>query len=454
MSTPAATEGGILAATEGGISVPFHGMAPGFDLAQAIAEADRCLLCHDPPCSKGCPAETDPGTFLRQLRLRNVTGAIRTIKTNNILGGACGVLCPTPRLCEKACSASGISRPVEIGKVQRALVEHGWKINFRPLARPAVSRGKVAVVGSGPAGLSCAAELARDGFAVTVFEERPLPGGVIRYGVPAYRFDTAFLANELADLEFLGVTFVCGSRIDGAAGAKKLLEDGFKAVFLAPGLWGAERLPGGEAVKGVLTSVEFLAALREERLEEMGRLVAGRSVVVIGGGSVAMDCVESAVKLGAKDAYLVYRRSFAQMPAEEDERLAALRLGVHFLVLQQPVGYAADAAGNLAGVRLVRTRLGEPDESGRRRPQEVKGSDWTLEAQVAVEAIGNRPDGADWSALVKTDRQGLVVTDATTARTSSSRVYAGGDISRGPALVVDAVQDGKVAARSIRAALA
>ncbi len=133
---PAATAGGISAATAGGIPVPFQQMAQGFDLAQAIAEADRCLLCHDAPCSKGCPAETDPGTFLRKLRLRNVTGAIRTIKTNNILGGACGVLCPTPRLCEKACSAAGLNRPVEIGKIQRALVEHGWKIGFRPFPSP------------------------------------------------------------------------------------------------------------------------------------------------------------------------------------------------------------------------------------------------------------------------------------------------------------------------------
>jgi len=176
-------------------------------------------------------------------------------------------------------------------------------------------------------------------------------------------------------------------------------------------------------------------------------------VAVIGGGSVAMDCVESAVKLGARDAYLLYRRSFAQMPAEEDERLAALRLGVHFLLLNQPVQYAADGQGRLTGVKLVRNRLGEPDASGRRAPLEIKGSEWTLEAQAAVEAIGNRPDTVDWSGAVKVDRHGLIVADPMTGKTSAKAIFAGGDIARGPALVVEAVRDGKLAARAIREAL-
>jgi NADPH-dependent glutamate synthase beta subunit-like oxidoreductase len=432
----------------------FQAMTKGFDLAQAITEADRCLLCHDAPCSKGCPAETDPGTFIRKLRMHNVTGAIRTIKKNNILGGACGVLCPTPRLCEKECSATGISRPVEIGKIQRALVEHAWKIGFQPLSAPAKTRAKVAVVGSGPAGLSCASELAREGFAVTIFEERAEPGGVIRYGVPAYRFDRAFLSHEMADLLHLGVEFVCGTRIDGGTGARKLLQQGYKAIFLGPGLWGADRIPGGETVKGVLTSVEFLARMREERFAEIGQQVEGKVVAVIGGGSVAMDCVESAAKLGARDVYLVYRRSFAQMPAEEDERLAALRLGVHFLMLNQPVGYSVDEKGSVTGVKLVRTRLGDADASGRRKPEPIRGSEWTLEAQVAIEAIGNRPDAADWSGLVKTDGGRLVIVDETSGKTSTAFVYAGGDIARGAGLVVEAVQDGKRAARAIREALA
>jgi glutamate synthase (NADPH) small chain len=432
----------------------FHAMEKGFGLPQAIAEADRCLLCHDAPCSKGCPAETDPGTFIRKLRLKNVTGAIRTIKTNNALGGACGVLCPTSRLCEKECSATGIGRPIEIGRIQRALIEHGWTTGFRAFAKPAPRAEKVAVVGSGPAGLSCAAELARDGYAVSVFEEHAEPGGVIRYGVPSYRFDKDFLRHELGDLEFLGVQFRCNTRIEGASGAEKLLkEGGFSAVFLAPGLWGAERLAGAEKVQGVLTSVEFLSLLREERFAELSRQIEGRVVAVIGGGSVAMDCVESALKLGAKDAYLVYRRSFAQMPAEEEERLSALRMGVHFLLLNQPKEFLADAQGKLTGLTLIRTQLGDPDASGRRAPVEIKGSEWVLGAQCAIEAIGNRVVPADWSGAMTVDRKGLIVADKKTRKTSARALYAGGDMVRGPALVVDAVQDGKLAARAIRAAL-
>ncbi len=312
---------------------------------------------------------------------------------------------------------------------------------------------KVAVVGSGPAGLSCAAELARHGFSVTVFEERAQPGGVIRYGVPAYRFDADFLTHELAEIESLGVKFVCGTRVDGARGAEKLLSQGYTAVFLAPGLWGAEQIPGASKPKGVFTSVQFLAALREGRIAELAGQVEGKSVAVIGGGSVAMDCIQSALKLGARDAFLIYRRSFSQMPAEEDERLAALRLGAHFLALNQPTGYQADSQGRLSGITLVRTRLGQEDASGRRAPSEIKGTDWTLEVQVSIEAIGNRVDSADWSGAIKVDRKGLILADSKTGKTSAKAIFAGGDIVRGPGLVVEAVQDGKLAARAIREAL-
>lgn len=442
----------------------FKEMSKGLDLAQAIAEADRCLLCHDAPCSEGCPADTQPAEFIRKLRFKNITGAIRTIKENNIMGGACGVLCPTPRLCEEKCSAmfkslnrpEGADRPIQIGRIQRFLVEHSWERGFKVFEKPEPRSEKIAVVGSGPGGLSCAAEMAKDGYQVTIFEARPEPGGVLRYGVVSYRFDLNFLKHEMSDVEALGVKFECNAPIDGKNGAEKLLKDGFDAVFLAPGLWDAATIkPDGKDIAGLYSSVDYLAALRDGRFEEIEKKIKGKTVAVIGGGSVAMDCIESAARLDPKDVYLIYRRSYSQMPAEPDERIEAQEAGVHFLLLNQPVDYVTDQKSRLKGLKLVRTRLGEPDESGRRKPEPIDGSEWIMDADVVIEAIGNKaPDESpDWYPNVKVDGKKLIKADPETGKTSVDGIFAGGDIVRGPALVVQAVQDGKVAARAIKAYL-
>ena len=442
----------------------FKKMSKGFDMAQAIAEADRCLLCHDAPCSEGCPADTKPAEFIRKLRFKNVTGAIRTIKTNNILGGACGVLCPTSRLCEEKCSAmfkslnrpEGADRPIQIGMIQRFLVEHSWERGFKVFEKPEPRSEKIAVVGSGPGGLSCAAELAKDGYQVTVFEARPEPGGVLRYGVVFYRFDLDFLEHEMEDIKALGIEFKCNTPIEGKNAAEKLLKDGFDAVFLAPGLWDAATLkPEGKNIDGLFSSVDYLEALSDERFKQMEKKLKDKTVAVIGGGSVAMDCIESAVKLGAKDVYLIYRRSYSQMPAEPDERIEAQEAGVHFLLLNQPVDYVTDKKNRLKGLKLVRTRLGEPDASGRRRPLEIKGSEWIMDADIVIEAIGNiAPEKSpEWYPNVDVDGKKLIKADPETGQTSVDGIFAGGDIVRGPALVVQAVQDGKVAARAIKAYL-
>jgi glutamate synthase (NADPH/NADH) small chain len=430
----------------------FKEMEKGFDFTRALAEADRCLLCYDAPCSKGCPAETDPGTFIRKLRFHNITGAIRTIKENNILGGACGVLCPTEKLCEKECAATGIGEPIKIGKIQRFLVEHSWDLGFQVFGKPPARKQKVAVVGSGPSGLSCAAELARAGFGVTVFDEHPEPGGVLRYGVIPIRFDNRFLERELEDLKLLGVKFVCNRRIEGRGGAEKLLSDGFAAVFLGPGLWEAHRLlPEAKEQPGVYSSVKYLEALRKGRFAELEKDFKGKTVAVIGGGSVAMDCVRSAARLGASDVYLIYRRSFLQMPAEEDERIEALEEGIHFLLLNQPLEYLTDEDKGIAGVKLVRTRLGQPDASGRRKPLAVEGSEWVLNVDLVIEAIGNRAaeDSPDWYPGLEVNEKKLIKTVDETGKTAHPAIFAGGDIVRGPGLVVEAVQDGKLAARAI-----
>ncbi len=231
------------------------------------------------------------------------------------------------------------------------------------------------------------------------------------------------------------------------------MQDGFDAVFLAPGLWEAASIKStGRDIDGLFSSVDYLSALRDGRFEEMEKKIQGKTVAVIGGGSVAMDCIESAVRLEAKDVYLIYRRSYSQMPAEADERIEALEAGVHFLLLNQPLDYVTDDQNRLTGLKLVRTRLGEPDESGRRRPENIEGSEWIMDADVVIEAIGNiaPEDSPQWYPNVKIDDKKLIKADPETGKTSVDGIFAGGDIVRGPALVVQAVQDGKLAARAIK----
>jgi glutamate synthase (NADPH) small chain len=439
----------------------FEKMKPGFDLSQAMAEADRCLLCHDAPCSKACPSDTDPGAFIRKLRLKNITGAIRTIKENNILGGACGILCPTERLCEQECSAIfktnvnpvGGETAIRIGAIQRFLIEHSWQRGIKVLEQGEPKPGKVAIIGSGPAGLSCAAELAQAGYQATIFESRPEPGGVLRYGVVPFRFEKAFFEKEMEDIKSLGVEIKCNSRIDGKNGAEKLLEEGYSAVFLAPGLWDAVQLKSAAPeINGLYSSVDYLSALRDGRFDELAAKIRGKTVAVIGGGAVAMDCIGSAIRLDPKDVYLVYRRSFMQMPAEEDERIESLEAGIHFLLLNQPIDYEVNGDNQLTGLKLVRTCLGEPDDSGRRRPVEIAGSEWILDADIVIEAIGNQAEAESdqWYSNVAVDEKKLIKANPDTGETSVKGVFAGGDIVRGPSLVVNAVQDGKLAARAIQ----
>jgi NADPH-dependent glutamate synthase beta subunit-like oxidoreductase len=382
------------------------------------------------------------------MRLRNICGAIRTIKENNILGGVCGVLCPSDRFCEKECSATGIDRAIRIAKLQRFLIEHSWKVGFKPFANPRFElpkplKYKVAIIGAGPAGLSCAAELAKHGYQVTVFEERPEPGGMLRYGIPGFRLSGEFFKKEFEDIKSLKVIFKYSKKIAGPNCAEKLLKKGFNAVFISIGLWSSIRPPFNHTGSGVITSVRFLEMFSNRKLVELRKLCARKTVTVLGGGSVAIDCARTALRLGAKDVYLIYRRSFSQMPAEKQDMVEALNEGIHFIVLNQPIGYVRDSHGNLKGISLIRTRLSGKDSSGRPKPINIKGSEWVLEAEVCIEAIGNQPEKNSIS-IGK-----LIMADSKTLRTSKAGIFAGGDIVRGPGTVVQAVSDGKIAAMSI-----
>jgi len=423
-------------------------MGEGFTLTLATEEAARCLLCFDAPCSQACPAGTDPGSFIRKLRFRNVTGAIRTIKKNNPFGWTCGVVCPTARLCELACSRTAIDKPIQIGKIQRFLVEHGWTMGFSPIKKGEINKDKVAVIGSGPAGLTCARELALNGYDVTVFEKKEKAGGNLRYGIPSFRLSEEGLRKEIDEIVSLGVTIKTESPIEGRDGLIQLKEEGFKAVFLSPGLWSPIRLGiEGSDLNGVLSATDFLGAMRTSKVTEMENLVRDKVVAVIGGGSVAMDAAMGAKKLGAKDVYVLYRRSYTEMPAEEKEKIQALNEGIHFFILTQPVKYTGN--GSLESITCRRTRLGDPDDSGRRRPEEIQGSEFEMSFDVAIEALATEPEaGLRELADLSWDDKTITVSDAN-LQTSLPWVYAGGDIIRGPALVVEAVADGKKAAEAI-----
>lgn len=429
-------------------------MKEGYTYSQAMAEANRCLLCHEPPCSVGCPASTDPGKFIRQMRFLNLKGAAATVKRNNALGGACGILCPTCSLCQGGCTAAGLDRPIDIGGLQRFLIEYAWEIGFNPLEAGEPKGVKVAIVGAGPAGLSCASELAQAGFDPTVFEARDRPGGVLQHVLPDHRMSVEFLDREIRDLTDIGVNIDCGKAVETTEDVDALFARGFNAIYLATGAWASVSLdiPGSES-GDVHEGIEFL---RKAKADAAGTaaLVAGKKVAVIGGGDTAMDVAVSAVKAGAGDVFILYRRSFQQMPGDEEEKLAAIREGVHFMILTQPIEYLL-TDGRVTGVKAESNELGEPDSSGRRRPVALPGSAHVIAADIVVEAIGLKPraDIRRFAGL-DIDQGNRILVAGAGGQTTMKNVYAGGDAVRGAALISNAICDGRSAAAAIIKSLA
>ena len=430
-------------------------MEMGYSLSHAMTEAARCLLCYDPPCSKSCPAGTDPGKFIWKLRVKNIKGAIRTIKQNNIMGGVCGVACPTDQLCQQACSATEIDRPIEIGKLQRFLVEHGWATGFNPLSQGDAQKARVAVVGSGPAGLSCAAELAQAGVAVTVFEAREKPGGVLRYGVPMFRLNEEFLDRELQDIEKLGVKIQCKYRIKAGA-LDKLLAKRFDAAFVATGIWRpyALDLPGAD-LANVTNATEFLAAARTKGKAQLKRMVNNKNVAIIGGGSVAMDVANTCKGLGAQRVYSICLESLEQIPASAND-LQMARDNFVIIKPQCQVTEIVGQRGRVTGVRGTETQWIEPGSLAPANARAVKDTAFSLKVGAVVVAIGSGPEAAnrDLGAKIRYFKNGIIRTKKDGVSTSDRRIFAGGDATRGPALIVDAVADGKEAAGKILEALA
>ena len=432
----------------------FEELRPSLPGWEALVEADRCLACGggtyaQAPCVAACPAGVDVPSFVGAIADDDPLGAARTIFAENLLGGTCARVCPVELLCEGACVLVHEGRrPVSIAALQRYATDVALAHELEPRAAPARTRPyRVAVIGAGPAGLVCAGELASLGYAVTVYDGRPEAGGLVRFGIAPYRQQCEPLPQEVRMLETLGVEFRFGESIDSPEALRRI-EERSDAVFLGVGL-GADvepELPGSD-LPGVWRSLEFVEALKTGRPPAVGE-----RTVVIGGGNTAVDVAREAVRLGAEVVTLAYRRTEAEMPAYRHEVEEAREEGVAFHWLAAPVRFVG--THHLTGVECSLMQLGPPDESGRRRPEPVAGSEFVLPADTAVVAIGQQPrrDLLGWIDGLELDG-GRIAADPETARTGNPKYFAGGDAVNGGATVVEAVRGAKLAARAIHASL-
>jgi dihydropyrimidine dehydrogenase (NAD+) subunit PreT len=425
----------------------FAELRPSLTQAEALVEADRCLECGGPyapaPCAVACPAGVDVPAFIRALSVGNTEAAARTIVAENLLGGTCARVCPVEMLCEGACVLPREGRrPIEIARLQRYATETALRQAFDARGRARASGFHVAVIGAGPAGLVCAGELALLGHDVTVYDERAETGGLARFAIAPYKIEAAPLPSETHLLEMLGVRFRLGLRVE--ARDLRALAATADAVFLGIGM-GADanvHYPGDE-LGGVWDSLSFVEALKTGAPPEVGRRVA-----VIGGGNTAVDMAREAVRLGAEEVTMIYRRSRSEMPAYPFEIEEAESEGVHFQWLASPVRFLGER--RLHGVECRLMSLGAPDASGRRRPEPIEGSEFVLPADTAIKAIGQcgQDELASWVTGLRVDG-GAVEADPLTGQTSNPKFFAGGDAVNGGATVVEAVRDGKRAAKAI-----
>ena len=374
------------------------------DLQGAIQEAGRCLLCHDAPCNAGCGADNDPATFIRQLRLGNLKGAVRTMRRNNVLAATCAQVCPTCRLCEQGCARSGIDETIRISEIQAFLAAYEREQGMQVLRAPEPGDRRVAVVGAGPAGLSAAATLALAGYGTVIFEKMPEPGGQLRYGIPDHRLSPELVEHEIALVRGLGVQIECEHPISTRADLEGLFEQGFDAVFLAPGYDRAYSLGlGGDASTGLYAWNDFLAQSKDaEARPALADAVFGQSVVVVGGGAVAMDCAVTAKRLGAARVYAVSLESMEELPADEDEKILAFREGVRFRPSARLTQISV-VDGAVHAVHGVEIRWLEPGRFVPQNAEDVPGSEFSIPASVVVEAIGT---GFSPEALAMLERAG------------------------------------------------
>lgn len=430
----------------------------GLSVEQAVLEATRCLDCPDPGCVKGCPVHNDIPGFIKNVERREFGEAIRVLDKTTVLPAVCGRVCPQEKQCEASCVYNKMKKPpISIGNLERFVADWERFTGMRVDDEPGVDSPltlKVAVVGSGPSGLAFAGDMCRRGFKVTVFEALHQIGGVLKYGIPEFCLPNAVVDSEIDKLKRIGVEFVKDCFIGKTLTYTQLHEMGFKGVYIATGA-GKPRFMGipGENLPGVLTANEYLIRLNllDSRIYGQNAIsLEGKRVAVIGGGNTAIDAVRYALRKGATKAMLVYRRSEAEMPAREEEIRHAREEGVEFLTLHNPVEYLADERGFLKSMMLQRMELGEPDSTGRRSPVAVEGAVEEVPVDLVVVSVGSLPNPP--SSLpddMEMTRQGGIIVDETSMKSSAPSIYAGGDIVRGPATVILAMGDGRRAARAM-----
>lgn len=433
----------------------FSEVALGYSEETAIDEAKRCLNCKNMPCVSGCPVKIHIPAFIKEVAEGNFEKAYEIIAESSSLPAVCGRVCPQERQCESKCVRGIKGESVGIGRLERFVADWHNANSAEAPAKPASNGHKVAIIGSGPAGLTCAGDLAKKGYEVTVFEALHLAGGVLVYGIPEFRLPKSIVQKEIDGLKALGVKIETNMVIGKVLSIDELLEDGFDAVFIGSGA-GLPKFMGipGENLNGVYSANEFLTRVNLMKAYKDGAktpIKKNTRVAVVGGGNVAMDAARCAKRLGADEVYIVYRRSEAELPARAEEVEHAKEEGIIFRLLTNPTEITADENGFVGAIKCVEMELGKPDESGRRRPKVKENSEFTIDVDCVIMALGTSPNP-----LIKSTTKGLetkdwggIVADEETGLTSRARIYAGGDAVTGAATVILAMGAGKAAAEAI-----
>ena len=439
----------------------FKEVALGYTKEIALDEAARCLNCKNHPCTQGCPVQISIPEFIKKVAEEDFEGAYEVISRDSSLPAVCGRVCPQENQCEKYCVRGIKGEPVGIGRLERFVADwHNANAKEAPV-KPASNGHKVAVIGSGPSGLTCAGDLAKKGYEVTVFEALHTAGGVLVYGIPEFRLPKSIVQKEVDGLKALGVKVETNTVIGKTVSVDELMSDefGFEAVFIGSGAGPPSfmNIPG-ENLKGVYSANEFLTRINLMKAYREGAdtpIKHSKAVAVVGGGNVAMDAARCAKRLGAEHVYIVYRRSEAELPARREEVEHAKEEGIEFKLLNNPVEILGGEDRFVNGIKCIRMELGEPDASGRRRPVEIPGSEFVLDVDCVIMAIGTSPNPLikNTTAGLETNKKGCIVAEEATGKTSKDMVYAGGDAVTGAATVILAMGAGKTAAKAIDEAL-